>query len=65
MSNTANDQLRVAEAVEKAREAFWASIAASYPEIKTGDMDPLEDWEIETAMETAVKRWVHNNKPGE
>ena len=61
MSNTANDQLRLAEAVENANQAFWASVAASYPEIKTGEMDPYEDLDIDTAMEKAVKHWVHYN----
>ena len=47
----------------KAEDAFWAVIAASHPEITTGDFDPSADNEFTGAQETAYCRWVQQNTP--
>lgn len=53
---------RMAEAINEAREAFWAAIAAAYPEIKTGDFPPDAAEAFDNAMADAVTVWVEANK---
>jgi hypothetical protein len=55
------DKKRLEEAVEKAGEAFWAVIAESYPEIKSGDFPPDATFAFDNAQEKAVKTWLGFN----
>lgn len=51
------------EAVEKAEEAFWASIAGAHPTITTGDLDPYECGQLGAAMRRAARAWLRSNAP--
>jgi alkylhydroperoxidase/carboxymuconolactone decarboxylase family protein YurZ len=52
---------RISEAVELAEEAFWASVAGQYPEITTGEFDPMSSYYLREALESAVREWVAVN----
>jgi len=52
------------EVAENAQLAFWAEVARSYPEIKTGDFPPDATFEFNEACRLAVKRWLIWNKKG-
>ena len=54
---------RIEVAVEEALQAFWTSVAESYPEVTSGDFDPmLEGLMISQASEW-VEHWVAMNAP--
>jgi len=57
-----NETQRLAEALENAKLAFWASISFSYPEITSGDVYPEHQIYFDTAMENSVKIWLETNK---
>jgi hypothetical protein len=50
-------------AVENADCAFWASIAESYPEIKSGDLGPDVVIPFTIMTEKAVAAWLTGNAP--
>ena len=52
---------RLENAITAAESAFWAAIADQYPEIKTGDLDPLEAVRLSEAMGRAVRAWLDAN----
>ncbi len=54
----------LSNAVHEAIGAFWASIASSYPSIKTGDLDPGSVVRFEELAERTVKTWLDFNAPG-
>jgi hypothetical protein len=49
---------------EKARDAFWAVIAESFPEVKTGDYPPDVTLQHEEDCKYAVMWWLIFNHPG-
>lgn len=51
----------IADALKRADERFWASVAESFPHIKTGDMDPWTDHIFATAQEVALRVWLEMN----
>lgn len=53
---------RLNKALQDAEDAFWASIAASYPEVKTGDLDPAMSVWFSNAAHVAGELWVETNK---
>lgn len=53
---------RLTTAVYEAEEAFWAEIAAHFPEIKTGDLCPFESFNFSQAAHKAVNSWVDTNR---
>jgi hypothetical protein len=57
-----NDRRRLISALDTAQDAFWQSIAASYPEILTGDVDPFDEVEFQTHTHDAVLQWLRNNQ---
>ena len=48
-------------ATDKAQEAFWAAVAAHFPEIKTGDFPPLDQTVFDLSCEKAIRTWVEIN----
>lgn len=54
---------RLLQAVKDAKESFWASVAASFPEVKTGDFPAIPEDLFDTACFRAVEQWVHLNVP--
>lgn len=53
---------RVEGIVQRAEEAFWASVARDCPEIKTGDFDPLDTVMMKELMHKWIARWYYLNK---
>ena len=54
---------RVIKATEVALKAFWRVVASRFPEVSTGDLDPLMVARYEHAMHSAVDGWVWCNRP--
>lgn len=54
----------LSNAVQEATDAFWASIAQSYPHIKTGDLDPGSASAFEELAEKTARSWLSFNEPG-
>lgn len=54
-------ETRMKDAVEKAQEAFWASVVESFPEAEAGDFDPTSTHVFETTCDSAVRLWVSYN----
>lgn len=52
---------RLEEARADAEFAFWAAVAEKFPEIKTGDMDPMVVFEMHTKMEEWIALWLNVN----
>jgi len=53
---------RLRRAVVMAEDQFWAAIAESYPEIRTGDLAPDAVHAFSQACLTAAGRWVEANQ---
>ena len=57
----------IEEWVNKATKAglasFWSTVAARFPEISMGDLDPLTVANTESVMGTAASEWVELNQP--
>lgn len=49
------------DAIDKAKLEFWTTIAAEFPDVKTGDLSPTTSIAFDIAMEEAVKEWLFNN----
>jgi hypothetical protein len=54
---------RVSKATEVALDAFWRVVASRFPEVSTGDLDPMTSMRVEHAMRSAVDVWVWCNRP--
>lgn len=55
---------RAKNATELAELAFWKTIADSFHEATSGDLDPLATIKLTAAMEYAVWQWITANVPG-
>lgn len=58
----ANDK-RLKDAITNATDAFWTSIAESFPEAKAGDMDIAEAVRFEDRCMDAATTWLRWNHP--
>lgn len=56
---------RLKDTVDRGLTAFWEIVAAQYPEIKSGDMDPGVQANLEEVAEGAVRFWLFVNSPVE
>ena len=56
-------ELKIRTAVNQAEEAFWATIAEFFPEITTGDLDPLTSYSLLEKMKETVTIWHEVNSP--
>lgn len=56
-----HEKKRMNDAVKKAVFCFWQSIANSYPEAVTGDVDPFLSCKFDAAADEAVASWVNFN----
>lgn len=54
---------RIHHATVAAQEAFWESMVASFPEIKTGDFPPEADLRFDQACISATTTWIDANRP--
>lgn len=53
---------RIEVAAEKALEAFWAAVVEEFPEITSGDFDPMLEGVMTSEAEGWVKHWFTVNK---
>lgn len=56
-------RISFAEAVETARLAFFASLAAQFPQITSGDFSPEALCIFDDACEEAARLWLKSNLP--
>lgn len=54
---------RITSALEAASDAFWLSIAQSFPEASSGDLPPCQQDAFDVAAREAVTAWVRGNAP--
>lgn len=54
---------RVLRATNCAEDVFWAAVVKQFPEITTGDFDPLDATRLNERLRVAVGRWFDNNTP--
>lgn len=47
---------------DKAIQAFWASVANSFPEIKTGDLSPLVVASFDNYADELIDAWLESNQ---
>jgi hypothetical protein len=52
---------RINRATEVGLESFWRAVASRFPEIRTGDLDPIMVMHSEAEMLEAVQQWVELN----
>lgn len=52
---------RIEGAIAKASDAFWATFAAEFPEISSGDLAPLDVVAFDDGVERAARQWVELN----
>lgn len=60
-----DDDARHETALREAEDAFWASIAGSYPEATSGDFPPDAQASFSDAMAAAVDTWLAANVASE
>ncbi|MCK9442549.1 MAG: hypothetical protein M0Q13_14160 [Methanothrix sp.] len=58
-----NTKERIEIAREKAIAAFWSTFAKEFPEIKTGDLNPVDNFKFNKTIKEVVNVWVHENNP--
>jgi hypothetical protein len=56
---------RLMQAKQAGLDAFWAAVAAQYPEVRTGDFPPWADMRLEAAVDEAIKVWIQYNAEDE
>lgn len=56
---------RLQDAVEAAEIAFFTALAQAYPEIKTGDLDPMIANAFTQACKQTAIAWVEGNETSE
>lgn len=61
MTIVSKDEYRTVEALQAAEDAFWASIVASYPEAKSGDLSPYQSIRVILRMREALIEWLEFN----
>lgn len=61
MKETSATTERFEDTLIAAEEAFWQSVAESYPEIQTGDFDPASVYTFRAAIRDAVNSWLQIN----
>lgn len=54
---------RLKAAINAADEAFWAEIAAHFPEVTTGDLGPRAQVQWDRAMRDVAEEWLNLNFP--
>jgi hypothetical protein len=61
MEKPSHDKIKAV--AHEASLAFWDVVKNSFPEVKTGDMDPIRvtQWQLRT--EIVVQEWINNNWP--
>lgn len=47
--------------IEELSDHFWGNVANMFPEIQSGDLEPIESIRLENAIEQAVNAWLKTN----
>lgn len=55
------EESRIKTTLDEAEGAFWAKVAAQFPEAKYGGLPPEVVIELRGAMERAIRTWVGLN----
>ena len=55
----------ILDAVADATYDMWKTIAASFPEVKTGDLQPVDVIKLQDVMGEVVEQWLLTNQPPE
>ena len=56
-------QHRIDEAVKKAEDSFWDTVASEFPEATSGDFPPDFSFKLTQQMSEAVVFWAQANLP--
>ena len=56
-------QTHLRAAARDAELAFWESVRKSYPDAKTGDLEPLQAYHFSAQCRTAIELWLQVNLP--
>ena len=59
------DDDRMNASLTKASEAFWNTFALQYPELTTGDVDPMSSIEWDGFVEKHARSWLRANEIAE
>ena len=59
VGNVSSEQIKTA--LDKGEDAFWAAVAAQFPEIRAGDLSPDMVLDLRRVMERAVRAWIDAN----
>lgn len=51
------------ETLQSALEAFWAKVEELHPERETGNLPPVQVYDLENYARNAVDTWLEMNKP--
>jgi len=51
----------IEDALDSAENAFWDSIASSFPDVTSGDLSPTEYFNLRKAMKASVEKWLKIN----
>jgi len=54
---------KIKRAARDAENQFWAEIVRHFPEVTTGDLDPLTTHNFEQSCKEVVKAWLRSNHP--
>lgn len=57
------DETRIDAALEAASASFWQAFADQFPEITTGDLDPLNAMAFDEGVTRAAREWLRVNWP--
>jgi len=52
---------RKKKVMQKAQDAFWKVVAKEFPEVKYGDMDPMQTVKMDQDMMEVINVWLENN----
>ena len=58
---TDEQKAKIPTVCQEAELTFWAVVAKSYPEVTTGDYDPLETVKESLADEDRIRQWLDWN----
>jgi hypothetical protein len=61
--STTNTSLetRIAKAAQSGEDAFWTAVAAEFPEVKSGDLDPETSLRLSEKMKASIRIWLEIN----
>ena len=54
---------RIRSAAFEAELVFWREVARQFPEVTSGDLDPLSSYQFELAIEKVISTWLEWNLP--